>query len=222
MAEDAGANVAAEKKRQRRGLLPPELVDLLAPSLKVGLTSGTFGVVSGITSGIIRDTTPALFAVASGIQWFALGSSYWFSRTVVMNAWGGEAKAANSTKVQASALAGGTAGMVGGLIRGPKNIVPGVIFFSVVGAAGQAVANGIQGTPGAKEEKKSIFESSWSPLKKLTDDEYRHMIDEKMLKIDVEISLINDKIAQLREAKAAASQTAPPQEPTTPSANPKH
>lgn len=32
---------------------------------------------SGIAAGIIRDSTPALFALASGIQWFALGSSYW-------------------------------------------------------------------------------------------------------------------------------------------------
>lgn len=32
---------------------------------------------SGIAAGIVRDSTPALFALASGIQWFALGSSYW-------------------------------------------------------------------------------------------------------------------------------------------------
>ncbi|KAF9877470.1 hypothetical protein CkaCkLH20_05170 [Colletotrichum karsti] len=213
MADDAREE-SKEKRRQRRGLLPPGLVDLMGPPLKVGAATGTVGLFSGIAAGIIRDSTPALFAVASGIQWFALGSSYWLSRSVVLNAWGGEAQVSDSSKTKASAIAGGTAGMVGGLIRGPKNIIPGVIVFSLVGGVGQAIVNSTQGTPAdAKKEKKSFFESSWSPLKKLSDDEYRGMLDEKMLKIDAEIALIDDKIAELRAAKAAAPP--PPQEPAS-------
>ncbi|OHW91172.1 hypothetical protein CSPAE12_10163 [Colletotrichum incanum] len=176
----------------------------MGPPLKVGALTGTIGMFSGIAAGIVRDSTPALFALASGIQWFALGSSYWLSRTVVMSAWGGEGKLSNSSKTQASAIAGGTAGMVGGLIRGPKNIIPGVIVFSLIGGTGQAFYNSIQDRPEVTEKKKkSFFESSWSPLKKLSDDEYREMIDEKMLKIDAEIALIDDKIAELRASKEA-------------------
>ncbi|KAF6832212.1 hypothetical protein CPLU01_06311 [Colletotrichum plurivorum] len=201
-------------RRQRRGLLPPGLVELIGPPLKVGALTGSVGLFTGVAAGIVRDSTPALFGLASGIQWFALGSSYWFSRTVVMSAWGGESQLTNGSKVHASALAGGTAGMVGGLIRGPKNIVPGVIVFSMVGAVGQAVVNATQGSPtDVKQEKKSIFESSWSPLKKLTDDEYRDMIDEKMLKIDVEIALVDDKIAELRASKVAEAQQSQEPEP---------
>ncbi|CCF45995.1 hypothetical protein CH063_00588 [Colletotrichum higginsianum] len=189
----------------------------MGPPLKVGALTGTIGMFSGIAAGIIRDSTPALFALASGIQWFALGSSYWLSRTVVMSAWGGEATLSNSSKIQASAVAGGTAGMVGGLIRGPKNIIPGVLVFSLIGGTGQAFYNSVQGRPEATEKRKSIFESSWSPLKKLSDDEYRDMIEEKMLKIDAEIALIDDKIAELRAAKEAnpppPRQEAPQQPP---------
>ncbi|EXF76096.1 hypothetical protein CFIO01_07961 [Colletotrichum fioriniae PJ7] len=206
-------------KRQPRGLLPPGLVDLVGPPLKVGAMTGTIGVFSGIAAGIIRDSTPALFAVASGIQWFALGSSYWLSRSVVMAAWGGEEKLSNSSKIQASALAGGTAGMVGGLIRGPKNIIPGVIVFSLIGGTGQAFVNAAQGRPEVTEKKKSIFESSWSPLKKLSDDEYRDMIDEKMLRIDAEIALIDEKIVELRAAKAAAPPPPPKDAPQPPDAH---
>ncbi|KAF6822922.1 hypothetical protein CMUS01_10894 [Colletotrichum musicola] len=208
MADAARDDDSADRpRRQRRGLLPPGLVELIGPPLKVGALTGSVGLFTGVAAGIVRDSTPALFGLASGIQWFALGSSYWFSRTVVMSAWGGESQLTNGSKVHASALAGGTAGMVGGLIRGPKNIVPGVIVFSMVGAVGQAVVNATQGSPtDVKQEKKSIFESSWSPLKKLTDDEYREMIDEKMLKIDVEIALVDDKIAELRASKAAEAQ----------------
>lgn len=55
-------------------------------------------------------------------------------------------------------------------------------------------------SPGQEnQEKKSIFSSRWSPLKKLTDDEYRHVMSEKMLKLDAEIALIDEKIAELRE-----------------------
>ncbi|WYZ39952.1 hypothetical protein EsH8_IV_000293 [Colletotrichum jinshuiense] len=214
MADDASGNTAEQPPRQqRRGLLPPGLVELMGPPLKVGALTGTFGVFSGIAAGIVRDSTPALFALASGIQWFALGSSYWLSRTVVMTAWGGEGKLTNSSKIQASTIAGGTAGMVGGLIRGPKNIIPGVLVFSLVGGTGQAIVNSVQGRPEVTEKKKSIFESSWSPLKKLSDDEYRGMIDEKMLKIDAEIALIDDKIVELRAAKEAARPPSQEQEP---------
>lgn len=94
-------------------------------------------------------------------------------------------------------------------------------MFSLVGATGQAIVNSTQGTPGeVKQEKKSIFQSSWSPLKKLSDDEYRHMLDEKMLKIDVEIALIDDKIAELRASKAAEAEQ--PQAPESQPASSKN
>ncbi|OLN85703.1 hypothetical protein CCHL11_08294 [Colletotrichum chlorophyti] len=191
----------------------------MGPPLKVGALTGTIGVFSGVAAGIIRDSTPALFAVASGIQWFALGSSYWLSRTVVLNAWGGEEKLSSFSKIQASAIAGGTAGMVGGLIRGPRNIIPGVIVFSLVGGTGQAILNGVQGKSSEPaEEKTSILSSSWSPLRKLTDNEYREMIDEKMLKIDAEIALIDEKIVELRAAKVldpSTSQESATQSPSS-------
>ncbi|GKT54013.1 hypothetical protein ColTof4_06169 [Colletotrichum tofieldiae] len=77
MADDARTGTTEQQERHRRGLLPPGLVDLMGPPLKVGALTGTIGMFSGIAVGIVRDSTPALFALASGIQWFALGSSYW-------------------------------------------------------------------------------------------------------------------------------------------------
>lgn len=38
---------------------------------------GASGLLVGGISGLIRSSTPGLFAVASGIQWFALGSTFW-------------------------------------------------------------------------------------------------------------------------------------------------
>lgn len=42
------------------------------------------------------------------------------------------------------------------------------------------------------------FWSRINPLRKLTDDEYLEMMREKILKLDVEIALIDDRIAELR------------------------
>lgn len=103
-------------------------------------------------------------------------------------------------------------------LGGPKNIIPGVIVFSLIGGTGQAFVNASQGRPEVTEKKKSIFESSWSPLKKLSDDDYRDMIDEKMLRIDAEIALIDEKIVELRAAKAAAPPSPPKDAPQPPDA----
>lgn len=50
----------------------------------------------------------------------------------------------------------------------------------------------------------SWLRSKWSPLKKLTDEEYISMMEEKMLKVETEIALIDDRIAALRETQKAA------------------
>ncbi|KAM0501248.1 hypothetical protein ACHAPB_005136 [Verticillium nonalfalfae] len=179
------------RAKARRGLLPPELIDVVVPSIKVGGLTGAAGVFTGITAGIIRDASPALFGIASGIQWFTLGSTFWLSRTVAIKAWGGEAVINKTDRTKASALAGGTAGAVGGLIR-------------------QLFTNSVVNAP-VNPNSKSILQSKWSPLKKLTDDEYRHLMDEKVLRIDTEIALIDDKIAELRAShQEAGNEPLPP------------
>ncbi|PKS13277.1 hypothetical protein jhhlp_000048 [Lomentospora prolificans] len=199
---------AEQPKHPRRGLLPPELIDVLTPALKVGALAGGAGAVSGVAAGIIRDAPPVLFGLVSSIQWFALGSSYWLSRSVISRSWGGERSLSMNDKIKASALAGGTAGMVGGLLRGPRNIVPGAIVFTIFGAAGQGIANKLTQWKTAEEgaEGSNWLRSKYSPLRKLTDEEYEAFIGEKMLKIEAEIALIDDKISELRAEAVAKTE----------------
>jgi hypothetical protein len=35
------------------------------------------GILVGAFAGVIRSSTPILFALASGIQWFTLGTTFW-------------------------------------------------------------------------------------------------------------------------------------------------
>lgn len=57
-----------------------------------------------------------------------------------------------------------------------------------------------------KGENDSWLRSKWSPLKKLTDDEYLDMMSEKMLRVEADIALIDDRIAELRDAEEKAKE----------------
>lgn len=56
----------------------------------------------------------------------------------------------------------------------------------------------------ARGEKKKNFmeriaEMKWSPMEVLTDERYEEMLQEKLLKIEVEIALIDDRIKGFRQ-----------------------
>lgn len=63
--------------RTKHGQLPDEAMNVLGRSLKVGAGAGTCGLLFGTAAGIVKGTTPVLFALTSGLQWFGLGSVYY-------------------------------------------------------------------------------------------------------------------------------------------------
>ncbi|KAK0623491.1 hypothetical protein B0T14DRAFT_179959 [Immersiella caudata] len=199
------------RQNEERTLLPPELMAIVTPSLKVGAVTGTLGLFTGAAAGIIRSAPPALFSVVMGGQMFILGSSYYASRLVALKAFRGEDGIRPVDKLKASALAGGIAGTVGGAIRGPKNIMPGMIFFSLFGGAGQLVVNAISWNtkPDDESATESFLKSKWSPVTFLTDEEYRKILDEKLLRVDVEIALVDDNIKELRAAEGQSKKQTP-------------
>ena len=56
-----------------------------------------------------------------------------------------------------------------------------------------------------EKEKESWLQrmgkSKWSPMRALTEEEYEDMMKERILKVDVEIALIKDKIEALKQEK---------------------
>ena len=55
-----------------------------------------------------------------------------------------------------------------------------------------------------------MAESKWVPLRSLSDDEFRNLLNEKLLSIEVDISLLDEKIQSLeRERALEQSQKAP-------------
>ncbi|RFU34929.1 hypothetical protein B7463_g1413, partial [Scytalidium lignicola] len=179
-----------------------ESIQILWPALQVGTLSGMSGVLVGSFAGVLRSNTPVLFALASGVQWFALGSTFTASRSLFLHSRGTE-RASPREKTYASTLAGGIAGSAGGFLRGRGNIIPGAIMFAVFGAIGQTTYNIIdaRNLKRAAEDstpKSSWLNSRWSPVKVLSDAEYERMLQEKLLRVNAEIALVDESIAALR------------------------
>ncbi|CEI66487.1 unnamed protein product [Fusarium venenatum] len=190
------------QRQSSRGLFSPEVVDLVLPPLKFG----TAGVLAGVGGSIFKEANPIIWGAVSGFQWFTLGTSFW---CIVLKAWGGEERLKNSEKTMASAISGTAAGAVGGLIRGPKNILPAMFVWTTVGAVGQIIANRMAVRKPKVDDDKGGFFTRWTPLKKLTDQEYKDMMFEKMLRIDADIALIDERIVELRKQAEEESRNKP-------------
>ncbi|KAF8849873.1 hypothetical protein BDZ45DRAFT_662567 [Acephala macrosclerotiorum] len=202
---------------RRQNDLPPEILEIIGPALKVGGLSGLSGLTVGAFAGVIRSSTPALFALAAGIQWSILGTSFWASRGLVLHAWGKD-KVTPRDRISASAIAGAVGGTVGGLIRGRKNVIPGALMFAIFGTTGQYLYNvadarnsAMARTPESKQS--SWLDSKWSPMKVLSDQDYEGMLREKLLRVNAEIALVDESIealrAQGRETTSAANSEKP-------------
>ncbi|KAG9515401.1 hypothetical protein KCV07_g7476, partial [Aureobasidium melanogenum] len=189
----------------------PQAESIVGPALKIGALSGAAGFVTGSVAGVIRNSPPLLFALGSGIQWFGLGTTYWGTRSFIFQAWDTGKGLTKSDKVSASTIAGGVAGSgVGLLTRGPRNVIPGAIMFSLFGFLGQTVSNSYDKTeiPASDEPQLNFWQRfaslKWMPVTVLKDGEYEDMLRERQLKLEAEIALVDERIAALKAQHAQA------------------
>jgi hypothetical protein len=91
-------------------------------------------------------------------------------------------------------------------------------MFALFGAAGQvvytrAMTRSTDSPPiaASNSEAFSWMNSKWSPVKVLSDTEYKKMLQEKLLRVNVEIALVDDSIKDLRaqEREIAAKKAVP-------------
>ncbi|KAG5971321.1 hypothetical protein E4U55_001269, partial [Claviceps digitariae] len=132
------------------------------------------------------------------------------TRNVGIRAYGGQDKMRPMDKVAVSGVAGCSAGGVAGLanpLGGPSRLLPSIIICGLIGSGGQAIVNRWSSRPEAGQAKGDGTSWIWKiiPLTKLTDEEYIDIMKEKVLKVEVEIALIDDRIAELRAAEAEAA-----------------
>ncbi|PLB36021.1 uncharacterized protein BDW47DRAFT_109332 [Aspergillus candidus] len=188
---------------------PPQ--NILLSSLKVGALSGSTGLVYGGVSGVLRSRHPVIHSISCGIHWFACGTSFWWLRSNLIQLHY-EGNASPKQQAYMSALSGGIAG--GGVTRlmGGR-LIPGAVIFSLLGYLGQLSYNAVDswqmqhaGAP-SKPFLQRMADSKWIPLRSLSDEDYRGMLSEKLLGIEAEIAIIDEKIDHLQQAKASGLET---------------
>lgn len=168
--------------------------------------SGTAGFLFGGTSGILKGTTPFLFATASGIQTSVLGATFWACRSTFLHTrFAAEQSPGDFTK--ASTLAGGlSGGLVGLITRGRANVLPAAVMWSLFGCVGQVAYNRFSVPRDDQQQQLSkegfwerMAKKSWSPVTVMSDEEYSKMLHERMLRVDAEIAILDDKLDALKK-----------------------
>ena len=93
---------------------------------------------------------------------------------------------------------------------GPRNIIPGMLVFSALGACGSYMTQKSPNEPADKESKPktSWLDSKWSPLKRLSDKEYEARLEEQILRIDADIAIIDENIQSLKASATTKDGTA--------------
>jgi len=190
----------------RRYFVDMELIQTLVDSC-----AGTAGLLFGAVAGTIKSETPRLFAVASSLQWAALGSTFWLARGGISYAWKVGPMSPPQDRLKASATAGAvTGGLCGGALRGHRNIIPGAIMFTFFGYLGQSLYNllDVRHTEQSQQTAievnqttslwRRVANSKYSPMKVLSDEEYENVLRRKLLQVEAEISVIDDDIEKLK------------------------
>ncbi|KAI5811001.1 hypothetical protein DFH27DRAFT_619493 [Peziza echinospora] len=184
----------------------------------------------GITAALRSNPTVGLFALGSGYHWFLLGSVYWAYAGLVLTfvVEGYREQLLSSTKtlypsyrletprdrIAISGVAGSLTGAtVGFILRGRRNVIPGAIMWGLLGAGGQwaySIADENHSAevfekPASQQSQKRgfwdvVFRSEWSPVKRLTEDEYIHMLERRLLVVEADIALVDEEIAALKTA----------------------
>lgn len=106
---------------------------------------------------------------------------------------------------------------MGGTIRGRSNIIPGTLVLGIFAYVGdrsyqyfQARSQHQRPRPASESHPgesrwDSLMASKWSPMKSISDEEYRDRLSEQLLRVDAEIAVLDEDIAALRAAEKNSS-----------------
>ncbi|KAI4210624.1 MAG: hypothetical protein LQ351_006503 [Letrouitia transgressa] len=198
--------MSASQQAGRKQLLPSEPV--LIPSLK-GLLGASALVVGGIV-GILRSSTPALYTIASGLQWFTMGSTFWATRTTLCHALDVTPHSPHSDRLLPSAVASSvSAAMMGGLIKGRRTILPALLVFSLLGYSTQRIYNyfdarhtaSMLAPPEPKDGRpllQRVAASKWIPVRYISDEEYVGMLKGQLGRVQKEIAGLDNEIGKVK------------------------
>ena len=141
------------------------------------------------------------------------------TRTGILRHASERAQSDPSAKIKASTLAGATTGcLLAFAQRSPRSAIPGVLIFSTLGFAGQKLFEKIDtdrtarfaDVDGPTDEVANpqlkgwwgfvdrLAASKWFPLKRMSDAEYETHLQERLIAVEAEIAVIDDRIEEIR------------------------
>ncbi|KAJ9612875.1 hypothetical protein H2200_002816 [Cladophialophora chaetospira] len=177
------------------------------PSLYVGAATGACGAAYGNIAGtLIQTSSPLAYTSLAATQWFTAGSTFFYCRSVLLS--GPLSRDSGLHKVAASGIAGSCSGAVASAFLPRGSLVTGSIMLGVAAALSQAGLNTMEGSTPFSGMASGITSriAALSPMKSLSDKEYEDLLRDKLLKVDVEIAVLDDQIADLRAAHEQYSQ----------------
>lgn len=97
-------------------------------------------------------------------------------------------------------------------IGGRSNAIPGAIVWGFVGLGGQYAYNVADAwhTRGVLEASQitnrpslldRAFRSQWNPIKKLSDEEYERLLNDKLLAVEAGLAIANEEIEKLEKQR---------------------
>jgi len=176
------------------------------PSLYVGGAVGACGAAyGGIVGTLIQSSRPLAFTTLASSQWFCTGTTFFYCRSILLS--GPLDQERGLHKVAAGGVAGSCSGIVAAAFLprpiSPGSVVSGSIILGVLATVSQAVANTMQGSTSMSGLSTGLRKklAAWSPMKSLSDQEYEDLLLNKLIKVEAEIAVLDDQIADIRGAR---------------------
>ena len=83
-------------------------------------------------------------------------------------------------------------------------------MFSLFGAGGQVIVNWRAARAASNPSTLGKgFWSRWSPLTRLSDQDYEKILEERLLRVEADIAIVDDHIKELRESENKTTKGAP-------------
>lgn len=179
---------------------------IVSASNYVAGSTAVLGAAFGAGYATLKGRPVVLWTVVAGGQCGALGWTFWFTRSILrQNAQRDTLGPSLSQREELmySGLAGSFSGLVGGAFRGRANMLPGAIAMGLVGIGGQLGYNALSLAEMKERDQRPLLDrlsdSKWWPLKTLSDEEYEHDLTEKLIAIEAEVSMIDDRLKVLKQ-----------------------
>lgn len=187
---------------------PKSAVSIINASNYVGVGSAVTGAAFAAGYATLKGRPVVLWTIAAGGQCGVLGWTFWFTRSLLRQSAqqdGTDTLPSQRKDLIYSTVAGSLSGTVGGAFRGRANIVPGAIMMGLAGLGGQVSYNILSAAAIRPHDRRPLLvrlsDSKWWPLKVLSDEDYERELTEKIIAIEAEVSMIDDRIRALKQGR---------------------